>query len=339
MAGNDLSITAGEMAYFDAGKSTDSDGKIVSYLWDFGDAKKALGVKVSHSYNNAGQYNVVLTAKDDKGLENSDKLVVTVNKKSEQPPVPKISSWQLDGQKIYQILTNGQKTLLTSLATNARVISSFSTSDRQEITSTQTLSSDTLDIEPNYLNTKLTLKTNGQAELIKEWKIYDSLNYTSRVSFLTYNNDNKKVYYVQDFAPFSNAEVKPIFNYNLTTGQIEGLTVSGSYENRSGHTSAILPIYLSANERKFAYENSITVNKPIIKIEGLGVNLTYEIKSQDLGLAENIAVDFSCLEWTADNNYLTFAAKEIVSKKDLGFFIDDLVNRVAYPLKDGACSR
>jgi PKD repeat protein len=54
---------------FDASGSTDVDGTIASYLWDFGDTQTDSGVLVSHSYTQTESkvYTVVLTVADDDG--------------------------------------------------------------------------------------------------------------------------------------------------------------------------------------------------------------------------------------------------------------------------------
>jgi len=52
---------------FDAAGSTDSDGSIVQYSWDFGDSSTGTGIQPTHVYQTAGTYNVVLTVKDDTG--------------------------------------------------------------------------------------------------------------------------------------------------------------------------------------------------------------------------------------------------------------------------------
>lgn len=52
---------------FDAGRSNDPDGKIVSYAWEFGDGATGQGVKAEHRYQEAGEYTVRLTVTDDKG--------------------------------------------------------------------------------------------------------------------------------------------------------------------------------------------------------------------------------------------------------------------------------
>ena len=52
---------------FDASRSTDSDGRIVSYAWNFGDGEQGSGVVVKHDFNTLGTYTVTLTVTDDRG--------------------------------------------------------------------------------------------------------------------------------------------------------------------------------------------------------------------------------------------------------------------------------
>jgi hypothetical protein len=49
----------------DATGSTDSDGQVVRYLWEFGDGTFGTGAQVSHTYREAGTYRVTLTVADD----------------------------------------------------------------------------------------------------------------------------------------------------------------------------------------------------------------------------------------------------------------------------------
>ena len=52
---------------FDASGSSDSDGTITDYLWDFGDGGTGSGTSVSHEYSSAGTFTVSLTVTDDDG--------------------------------------------------------------------------------------------------------------------------------------------------------------------------------------------------------------------------------------------------------------------------------
>jgi len=55
---------------FNASTSSDSDGSIVSYAWNFGDGKTGSGITATHTYNSAGTYTVQLTVTDDGGTNN-----------------------------------------------------------------------------------------------------------------------------------------------------------------------------------------------------------------------------------------------------------------------------
>ena len=62
----------------DASSSTDSDGSIASYDWDFGDGTTDTGVTAEHAYASAGSYLVRLTVTDDDGATDQATAAVTV---------------------------------------------------------------------------------------------------------------------------------------------------------------------------------------------------------------------------------------------------------------------
>ncbi len=63
---------------FDGSGSTDDDGTITSWAWDFGDGSTGSGETLSHTYGAAGTYTVTLTVTDDGGLTGSASQSVTV---------------------------------------------------------------------------------------------------------------------------------------------------------------------------------------------------------------------------------------------------------------------
>jgi len=54
---------------FDASSSSDSDGSIRSYKWEFGDGKKSTGKRTTHKFSDGGQFTTVLTIQDSSGVE------------------------------------------------------------------------------------------------------------------------------------------------------------------------------------------------------------------------------------------------------------------------------
>ena len=63
----------------DGGGSSDPDGTIASYAWDFGDGTTGNGATTTHTYAAAGTYNVTLTVTDDDGATNTLTKPVTVS--------------------------------------------------------------------------------------------------------------------------------------------------------------------------------------------------------------------------------------------------------------------
>ncbi|MDF1565123.1 MAG: PKD domain-containing protein [Deltaproteobacteria bacterium] len=78
-AGVDLFAAVGEVVNFDGTGSSDPDGTIVGYAWDFGDGAPAgSGPTVSHTYGSNGVYTVTLTVTDDRGLTGTDTTAVVI---------------------------------------------------------------------------------------------------------------------------------------------------------------------------------------------------------------------------------------------------------------------
>jgi PKD repeat protein len=63
---------------FDASSSTDSDGTITGYAWDFGDGALDSGMIVSHSYASAGDHSASLTVTDDDSDTGSTTQTVSI---------------------------------------------------------------------------------------------------------------------------------------------------------------------------------------------------------------------------------------------------------------------
>ena len=97
---NDLYWGVSEVSMeFDASDSTDDDGEIAEYFWDFSDGTTALGRKVVHRFSEPGEYRISLTVQDERGA--IDVASDTVNVFSLPTPiqesvqdVPSSNKWQ-----------------------------------------------------------------------------------------------------------------------------------------------------------------------------------------------------------------------------------------------------
>ena len=82
-AQDSIIINIGDKIVFNAENSSDMDGEIKNYNWDFGDGYSKTGITQTHAYSNPGSYNVTLTVVDDDGAEDITWLIICVN----TPPV------------------------------------------------------------------------------------------------------------------------------------------------------------------------------------------------------------------------------------------------------------
>ena len=91
-AGEDMKVCAGSTVRFDATKSSDVDGVVNRFSWDFGDGNTGGGDRPEHTYSKAGKYRVSLQIEGDNlGLcspTSNDDLIVNVV----EAPIAKIAA-------------------------------------------------------------------------------------------------------------------------------------------------------------------------------------------------------------------------------------------------------
>jgi PKD repeat protein len=73
------SPVVGEWILFDASASFDPDGRLVDFIWDFGDGISTRGTRVGHAYEEVGVYSVLLTIEDNAGATASIVHTFTVH--------------------------------------------------------------------------------------------------------------------------------------------------------------------------------------------------------------------------------------------------------------------
>ena len=77
-AGPDQTVIVDEVAQLDGTGSSDPDGTIVDFLWDFGDGGTTVGSTAVHAYTTAVTFTVTLTVEDDDGATDTDTTTVFV---------------------------------------------------------------------------------------------------------------------------------------------------------------------------------------------------------------------------------------------------------------------
>ena len=133
-AGSDKEALVGQSVNFDGSGSSDPDGSIVSYAWDFGDGSTGAGISISHTYSAAGTYTVTLTVTDNEGAIGQDTAIVTVTEKPAEIEVftdsfeSGLGNWTQDSQKDWfrsnQRFVDGSYCAeVDGLANNAQLIS------------------------------------------------------------------------------------------------------------------------------------------------------------------------------------------------------------------------
>jgi hypothetical protein len=89
-AAQPTSVSTDQPVSFDGSSSSDPDGTIVSYRWDFGDGTSATGAAVSHAYHAAGSFVARLTVTDNDGMTGT--ATVTVAASDTTPPTVAIGT-------------------------------------------------------------------------------------------------------------------------------------------------------------------------------------------------------------------------------------------------------
>jgi len=78
---NPQNPVVGETITFNASNSSDLDGKITKYNWDFGDKNVTTVTNpiIYHAYASPANYTVTLTVKDDQGLTHKKETILTIS--------------------------------------------------------------------------------------------------------------------------------------------------------------------------------------------------------------------------------------------------------------------
>ncbi len=82
----DFTYTTSELTAYFTDASTDSDGSIAGWYWEFGDGATSTAQNPSHTYGSDGTYGVTLTVTDDDGATDNTSQDVTVSSSTTNSP-------------------------------------------------------------------------------------------------------------------------------------------------------------------------------------------------------------------------------------------------------------
>lgn len=89
-------ITSGDRPLkveFSANLSTDEDGDVLTYYWDFGDGTNSTDISPSKTFGTTGTFTVTLTVTDEGGLTDVATITITVNEPPDIFPFYENSQW------------------------------------------------------------------------------------------------------------------------------------------------------------------------------------------------------------------------------------------------------
>lgn len=79
----------GQTRAFSAAGTTDSDGQVATYQWDFGDGHTATGRDVTHAFDEAGNHVVIVRVTDNRGAVSTARTTASV---TDRPPVAEFTA-------------------------------------------------------------------------------------------------------------------------------------------------------------------------------------------------------------------------------------------------------
>jgi PKD repeat protein len=92
-----------ETVNFDGSASSDSDGNVLNYFWDFGDETYAQGETATHVYDQSGEYTVSLKVTDNRGGTGTTTKTVTVENRPppEEPNNKPVAAFTESPEPVY----------------------------------------------------------------------------------------------------------------------------------------------------------------------------------------------------------------------------------------------
>ena len=240
---------------FTAGASTDADGSIASYSWNFGDGTAvATGVTVSHTYTAAGSFTVTLTVTDNDGATGQTTAAIQV---TGPPP---------------------ESVIVSGIVTYDRVPFSVTVSDVNGLNYGGTVAqpvrgavAELLDSSLNILATTVTDSTGlytftapANTNVLVRIKAQSVATGTPSWDISVLNNTNSNALYALDSTVFSTGTANVTLNLNAESGWPD-LGGTSYFDTRAAAPFAVLDTLYSAVQFVVTQGNT-AVNLPALSV-------------------------------------------------------------------------
>jgi len=152
---NSTDIQAGDTVEFDSSDSSDAETEIRSYDWNFGGGEGSdSGQKVSHTYDEEGDYTVVLTVTDQGGNEDTSTVEISVEdiqtgSSNSQDTVEEEPEQQEQNEETQQDQTESEQDTSSSQDGNDQTESDTGSDNQQSDQDTETSEAETEEVDQN----------------------------------------------------------------------------------------------------------------------------------------------------------------------------------------------
>lgn len=237
----------GDVVTFDAASSTDSDGTIASYEWNFDDgiATSSRGISYPHAFSIVGEHNVILTVTDNEGARSSSTVSIVVAPKIEVTPSSFLLSQEdFSGGGVanigyqtgmqFQYLGTGLKDAISSVSV---YMMQDNYGSAPTSLSVQLFESDSLDDKPRTKVMDLYTPIGSDAG----WVTLNTsfMPKQNKHYWLAVPSDSTGVGYLNIFPAKSSASAHYPYNARYMSGYIDSFTGGGRYQDNIGESGSL----------------------------------------------------------------------------------------------------
>jgi len=179
-------IKVNSLAFFDGGSSSDPDGDVLTFSWDFGDGNTGDGIRPNHFYESVGNFTVTLVVSDNGNLSSTSETWVLVQIRtysisfSEQTiTVPALAGYTAEGDQT--LLNHNYPYNLTSASYRLEWTEDEDADSEDSLGGTLRPDDFSLSVKTNYLVNLTENSTSG--EMILNFNVLSSIPSNLVLSF------------------------------------------------------------------------------------------------------------------------------------------------------------